>query len=246
MENRFVKLACLRSHKAFSLLELLLGLLIFSIVSASIYSVFWSGIRLDKRSKSQNRIFREARWTFMLMEKELGNSLLYDFSNSYPDTVSFVGETDRIAFLASNDGKMKVIKYYLQPASETNIFQVIIGNVYSKNVTVRNESSDSLKTSYLMREEISFSDFLNDNTDKENNKEIIASHIKSDGLRFYFGIADKEDSNNIDWDENWSFKYSPSHIKIEIDFLSEGKEEIVKTFTKKILIPSGFLGVHEK
>ena len=103
----------MQKTKAFTLVELLLGLTIFSVIGLCVYSVFSGGIRLSGASERQGKIYREARLSFSLMAKEIENMLPYDFSNSYQDKNAFLGEEKQITFLIGNDDGLKAVSYYI-------------------------------------------------------------------------------------------------------------------------------------
>ena len=121
-------------NSAFTLIELLLGLSIFSVVSLCLYASFSTGIHLSRRSEKNNKIYREIRWALEQMSLDLENAVFYDFSNSYPGKLSFIGEDEKISFLLPSDEGLKVVSYYHMKPSESKIHQTLIGKTYSKNV----------------------------------------------------------------------------------------------------------------
>ena len=231
-------------QEAFTLVELLLGLVIFSIISMSIYGVFWGGIKLDSRAETQNQVFREVRMTFDLIEKELENMIFYDFSESHSERSSFSGEINRITFLTSGNDGVNAVSYYLEDPQAGVIVKTLLGDTYTKNVNVRNQIIESERANCLIREEKGLKEFLGSTSSDSDLVEIIAMHVKESGLRFYYGTS-QEEQDEVIWQERWDFDYLPSHIKVEIDFLLGGKTKTIKTFEKKIIVPSGFLGIEE-
>ncbi len=89
-----------KNKNAFTLIELILGLSIFSIISLCLYGVFSGGIQVNRKSKNQNDFYREIRMSFSLMEKELENMVSYGFSAArYEDKSSFMGSDNQISFI---------------------------------------------------------------------------------------------------------------------------------------------------
>jgi len=228
-------------RNGFTLIELLLGLTIFAIVSLCIYGTFWGGIKVDNSAEQQNKIYREVRWSFDVMSKELENMLLYNFSNSYPEKSSFSGSENRVQFVVGSSDGLKVVSYYLVDPEDDQVFKVVMGDVFSKNIRVDTGSRSDIRINYLVREEIDFIDFLNE-ASGDVETEIIAMSVKEDGLKFSYGFVQGEESSDFAWEDEWQNKYTPSHVKITIDFVSSGKNQIVKSLSKELLIPSGFLG----
>ena len=234
-----------RLQKSFTLIELLLGLVIFSIISLTLYSVFSAGVRLNHGSAKQAQILREARWSLELMHKEIENMAAYDFSSSYPEKTALIGGNDKISFIKESTKGLEVISYYLVSGNDGYVHQEIIGSTYSKNVSVLLKNENAADTDYLIRKKTSLVDYLVDDS-KLCEHEIIASNIKKGGLRFYYGYHDGELSDNISWGENWGSKYIPAMVRIEIDFNSGGKDKRILTLTKDVFIPAGEFGTMDE
>jgi type II secretion system protein J len=232
--------------EGFTLVELLLGLIIFSLVSVAVYSVFWGGIRLDYQSEVQNEVLREVRLAFDLLARELENMLFYDFSSSYPEKVSFQAKPGEIMLLSSENDELKVISYFLEDPNDSEIVGTVMGGRYAKNIKIETVEKEEAKEFYLVRTEQAFVDYLSDKPPVDKKQEVIATHLKENGLRFSFGIADSEESEEVTWSESWGFSYLPSYVKIEMDFILSGESGSVKTFSKKILIPVGFVGSRDE
>lgn len=230
----------------FTLIELLLGLTLFSLVLLTLYSTFYSGIRLSRQTDRQGNVYREARWALTLIERELENMVGYDYSGSYEGKYPFMSSDGRFSFILASPQGLKVITYYVLRPDEGDIFKVIIGETYAKNVsTVVSQESASKKEAYLIREEKTWTDFINDTQGEDAQKEIIAGHLTEDGLRISFGYSVGEDSKETQWKESWDGNYIPSMVKIEMDFILPGEDGKTVTLTKDVLIPSGFLGADE-
>ncbi len=84
-----------KNNHAFTLIELLLGLSIFALIALSVYSVFWGGMRMTRKAKHLNPIYREMRLALDLLSVELENMVPYDFSGSTPQ--KFASTTPLVA-----------------------------------------------------------------------------------------------------------------------------------------------------
>lgn len=229
----------------FTLIEFLLGVMIFSIIALSIYGTFSGGINLTRRSDGQNEIYREARWTFEWMAKDLENAVYYDFSKSYPDQAAFVGAEDKISFILPAEDGLRVVSYYLVLPDEGQVFKTVVGSVQKKNTAILSNYREGSSVYYLVREERNFIDFLAGNPeepDESETLEIIATNVAEDGLRFSYGYAEGEEEKVFSWQEEWSLTYVPSGVRVEIDFLPKNEKANTLTLNRDVLIPSGYWG----
>ncbi len=226
------------------MLELLLGIGIFSIIILAVYSVFWSGTRLSYYSNQQGKLYREMRWTLSLMNDELENAVPYDFTNSYPDKKSFIGEHNQITFLNATDKGLRVISYHLESSSNDKVHRVLIGQTYTKNVNINLTNEPGRTTYCLVREEKSFLDFVNGVSDENTETEIIGSRVQQDGLQIFYGVSKDKDKSITTWENEWKGKGIPAQVRLEVDFSIpvQGNENLAMTFSKDIFIPPGSLG----
>lgn len=241
MKPRILKI---NSSFGFTLLEVLLGIGIFSIVIVALYSVFWSGTRLSYYSNQQGKLYREVRWLLSLLGDELENTVHYDFSSSYPDKKAFVGEHEKITFLNSSDKGLRAVSYHLETSSSDKVHRVLIGRTYTKNVDIHLTSQSDGATYYLVREEKPFLDFVDDITDENTETEIVASQIEPNGLKFFYGVNEGQGNAQVSWSEEWDREGIPAQVRAEVTFLipNDGDKNTAVTFDKSIFIPHGILG----
>ena len=158
-----------RSILGFTLLEVLLGLTIFGMIAACVYSTFAGGIRLSRSAERQGKVYREARWALDVISKDLENMIPYDFSNSYKDRQAFEGSEDKITFFLPGKDGLRVVSYFLASDDPGAIYKIIIGRTYSKNVTVTNQDqAGGIRVDTLIRKERSFADYLNGDQDRKS------------------------------------------------------------------------------
>lgn len=229
-------------QNGFTLIEVLLGISIFSIIAMAVYGTFSGGIRVSHHAGIKNQIYREARWTFDLMARELENMVPYDFSNSYTDRTAFMGSSDEIKFILPTGDGLKVITYALLEPEWGSVHQVIIGRTYQKNVDIISDSGAEEEIDFLVRREMDFADYLAGNTDQK--EEIISSHVQRGSLEFQFGYYNQE-TNERFWEDTWQNNYIPSNILIKINFVSDSDNSEVIKLQRKVLVSSGFWGVRE-
>ncbi len=101
------------SKKSFTLIELLITVTIFSVVSIVIYSTFDSGMRIWHRIEKFNladirnimkmeKLNRELRQAFVFKEKD----------------IAFLGKKDQVKFSVVIDSEVNEVAYFFDPASK--------------------------------------------------------------------------------------------------------------------------------
>ncbi|MBM3251331.1 MAG: prepilin-type N-terminal cleavage/methylation domain-containing protein, partial [Candidatus Omnitrophica bacterium] len=163
-----------KSLKGFTLIEILIVLTIFSVVALSLYSTFFSGTSVWRRSEDLNRIYQEARWSLDTIANELRNAVILDYSNIYPDFVVFEGGSDKISFLGITDDGIKKISYFLE-----------------------NENSGHV----LKRREIAFIDSLL-GLESEKSTEVFSDLACEGGLKFSYAYGSNDSGEDISWQDN--------------------------------------------
>jgi len=239
-----------KKSKGFTMIELILGLMLFSMISMTLFSVYASGMRLSRDSQKNDSIYREARWTLLLMTNELENIISYTFANSYPEKTSFSGEANQLGFVLPTQDGLKYVSYYLVPESHEYVHKVIVGDTYKKNVDVYLSNTVEDEHFYLIRQESPFIDFLA-GEEKEGETEIIATQLKRNGLKLEYGYLENEASTKSSWKGIWNFSGIPMNVRISLQFTNENKskdnneiEDLI--FTKEIYIPQGSQGDFEE
>ncbi len=230
----------------FTLLEVLLGLTVFAVIAVSLYSTFSSALQLQRRAQLLNRTYREANWSLGRIAKDLENMRPYDFTGSYSDKAAFVGKRDRLMLLSATEHGLKVVSYYIALPEDAHIHSVVIGKKMSKNeaVTFR-RTQEAEKAAFLVREVSDFADFLSDRVDEESRDiEILSSRILTDGLKFRYAYEPSGTDQAIDWREEWTKKYTPAGVQVEMTLLSLAGTRM--PFARDVFIPTGAWGTGEK
>ncbi len=231
--------------KGFTLVEMLLGFLIFSIIAVTAYSIFHSGLILSKRSDDKNAIFREMAWSLDTLAKDLENMVAYDFSNSYSDRTSFTGTSGTLSLiLPTNDG-LKEIVYSLKKEDLGSIYKVIIGaSSRAPSSIVSRYTEKSAAVSSLTREEKPLIDDLA--SLGEGQEEVLSPHIEEGSLKFSYAYIEGKDENaKLVWRDKWDLNYLPSGVKVNLTFVKPVTQESA-AIERDIYIASGYLGEEEE
>ena len=224
----------MKNKRAFTLLDVLLGLLIMSVVMTSIYALFSVSIRLFQKAKKAGEVYQEARWVFMQITQDIENMRPYDFSGSYPGKLDFSGDSGGISFIRSSGGELKVIRYYLMLPERDKVHQVV---VLDKDAALKSIVVSSDEEVYeLIREEQSLKDYLQPENESSAVRNVWSSGIRKDGLKFLFGKVDYEGGGALIWESRWESSSWPVMLRIEMG--PWARQEVV--LAKSVFIPSGF------
>ena len=216
--------AILKSTKrflsAFTLIEILIGLTIFSIISMSLYSTFFSGTSIWKRSEDVNRLHQEARWSLDTISKELRNAIVFNYGDVDSDFSFFNGATDSISFLISTDDGIKKVSYFLA-------------------------DNENQKKS-LKREENDLIDSLQASSG-EALIETFSSLVAEEGLKFSYAYSMAGAEDEIGWNNAWEgWERLPRGIRISLVLQNPRNQNIKTTFSKTVFIPTGDVGAQEE
>ena len=142
-----------KNNYGFTLIEMLLGVIIFSIIAVTVYATFSSGMQLNRRAEHVNTIAREVRWVFDNLTEDLENARFYDFSKSYPDKIAFQGKSDRMDFLLAGPDGLRVVSYYLDEPDFGRVVKTVVGKRVKKLSSVLSNYTEKSNVRFLVRQE---------------------------------------------------------------------------------------------
>ncbi len=217
------------ARHAFTLIEILLGLTVFSAIALTVYGAFSTGIRVESRARELHEFCREARLAFDLLPRELENAFLYDFSGSdirppFSNKISFQGKPDRVIFLVSGKDGIKAVEYGLGTPDWGTRRKTIIGLHANALKSVVAHAREEAPDECLLRREIPWPAFVR-SSDEGVEEEIIASGIKKGGLKFFYSAKLKEndphgsDELPFQWQDSWDEPGLPAAVRIAMTFL---------------------------
>lgn len=231
------------SRFAFTLIEFLLGLSIFSIIALVLYQTFSSGLAINQRSERVNRIYKEVRWSLDKIAQDLENMIPYDFRNSYPNELAVWGDQDKIFFLAPSVEGIKRVGFFLQPLEAGSVYKTIIGRHHKGKESIVAHYEERVSLNALVREEKSFLESLQDTPTENVLTDILCGHVIEKGLKFSYAYVEGQGENvTIVWKDEWGEWYIPSGVRIEMTFLNPENPKDTMSIRKDIFIPAGFLG----
>ncbi len=222
------------SKSGFTLVELLLGVAIFSIIALTVYSVFFAALKVQRHSIRHEEMVYQMSLALESMARDLENAVGYNFANSYPKIKAFDGSGDKITFIQSSADGLRFVSYYIEKAEQGERHTVKIGEHSDKNVTVTEERSQREDVYQLIRKTQPLVDGLNV-SDQNTETRIVCRHVKPGGLKFAFGSVNP-DSRERFWQSAWSFNVIPALVRID---LSASSTERTVELRKDVLNPSG-------
>ena len=232
-----------RHLRAFTFIETLLGLTIFSIIALSLYSTFSSGMQLSRKSENTNKVYREIRWSLDKISQDLENARPYDFTNSYPQMSAFTGTSDILSFILATETGLKAISYTLQSPESDSIYKTIIRHHASRNASFISRYEEKYSLKLFVREESSLLDYLQPAVEKKVERDILSPNIKEGGLKFSYAYLQGEGENaKVIWKDSWKEKQIPAKVRVEIIFIKSDKSQEPLVVKKDIFIPTGFFG----
>ncbi len=108
--------------KGFTLLELLIGMAVFAIVAASVYSSLYMGVRVWKQEENKDQTMQEAVLSLKIMERALRCAFL----NPENEKIEFKGSGERIDFFSTSpEGDIEKISFYLQRNDDDSFFSLL-------------------------------------------------------------------------------------------------------------------------
>jgi prepilin-type N-terminal cleavage/methylation domain-containing protein len=232
----------MNSQKGFTLLELLLGLLIFSIIGTIVYSVFAGGILISRRSEGRGVVFRDGRTALELLARELEN--MVDYRGPLPEDHpgAFDGREDGISFLLPTGRGLRRVRYFLEEPAATRIHETVIGRRTARNVNLVFHESKSGRLRYLVREE---DDFFPDGADGVAQKQVILTAVKPDGLKFRFGYVEGMETKTYLWKNQWGRDGIPANVRVELTLADADDNDREFFLDYNILVPHGRQGSDE-
>jgi prepilin-type N-terminal cleavage/methylation domain-containing protein len=228
----------IKNSTGFTMIELLLGLTLFSLMAATLYGTYAGSMKIHRRSENLNDVYREARWVYQKIEKDLDAAVEFDFASGYPDLFAFTGEKERVVFLIANRQGLQMIEYSLEDEDYGQITKTVIGQRTSKNqrVDVRvTETQTQVKK--LVRKEWPLIDFLQASRGEPAEVDILSSKVTDGGLEFSFAMREAG-TGNISWESEWAENGLPAGLRVGITFMDQDNKTV--TLNKDVLILKGF------
>ncbi len=197
------------SPRAFTLVEVLLGLAIAAIIGVSVYNLFWSSMKLDERLRHSHDHWMEILLADQAMTRDLDNAVSLDLSGSYPDAAVFEGQAQEFSFMTQTPSGLKHVRYYAGLPPPGGLAYAMIGRVVNHGGSANSGSSPD---EFLLRQESSLADWLNE-TNHDASTQIIAAGLKKGSFNCRFAPFTKNlhtgGAQELNFAESWDEKGLP-------------------------------------
>ena len=195
----------------FTLVELLLGLTISTIIGLSVYNMFWQAMKLDDKMRHVHENYTEVLMADHALSHDLENAIKLDFSGSYPDLRIFDGQKTEFSFLTQTPKGIKRVRYY-SGLLDGAVAKSMIGRVVNESSHATGEPKGSLPIEFLLRQESSLPDWLNEMTNNTSTQ-IVAAGFKKESFNCQYASFSKDlhtvGSKAIDYTDTWDKKGLP-------------------------------------
>lgn len=202
--------------KAFTLIELLIAISIFAVVAVALYSTFFAGISIWRRSSAGGDIYQEVKFTLDDITKDLRNIVyctkdeesMYAFSGGAQEITFFTLEAPFVREGEPRKELVKVVYKYDQEKDEL--------------IRMRAEKSTGFDV-------------------EKSEREALLKNMKE--LKFEYSYFSGDEDEPYLWQEEWEDDEAriPRGVRLTFRVKTEKEAEPLE-FTKTIFVPIGVLG----
>jgi prepilin-type N-terminal cleavage/methylation domain-containing protein len=140
--------------KGFTLLELLIGITIFAMISGAVYTSLYLGIKVYKHQQQADSGIQEAMLCFQVLEKILFSTYI----SPEDENIIFQGSLEKMDFFRiNNDRQLESVSFYLDSSGSEDSFDFLVARKKylgsstepEESVEVINSSVRGLQFSYF-------------------------------------------------------------------------------------------------
>jgi len=208
-----------RNKAGFTLIELFIAISIFSVVAIALYSTFFAGISVWKRSGESENIYQSVKFLLDDMAKDLKNVIYY--TKDAESIFGFLGKNDEIVFITLEDTSQA------GDTPQKELVKVVyrFDGEQDELIRIKAEKSSGFSA-------------------EKAEKEVLLKGIKDFKFEYCYDSGD-EDEPYL-WKEEWEDEDSRIPRGVRVSFLIKTeKEKKELKFTKTMFVPIGVLGEEE-
>lgn len=224
---------------AFTLVELLLGLAVAAIIGMAVYNMFWSSMKLDDKMRRVHETYMEVLMADQSMTHDLENAISLDFSDSYPDSRVFEGQKTEFTFLTQTPKGIKRVRYYSGFLDRWSMTKRMIGRVVNPSNTDAYYSNESSPVEFLVRQESSLADWLNE-TGTNTTSQVVAAGLKKGTFQCQYApfVKDLHTSGpkGIVYSDSWEAKELPMGVCCHFVLYDPKKPQAGTVFKRNIFL----------
>lgn len=224
-----------RTISGLSLLELVLGLGIFTAMAGSVYLIYTNAVRIESESRRLSDWSSESFWVLKAIEEDLGNMVPYRYleNNAGEERSLFAGTEGTITFVAETSEGLQWVSYRMEAEEAGTIRQTLIGRRQQKNEDqVLSEERIERSRQILTRKTASFKGV--DVTDQDwTSSEIMTKNAQD----LQFSYAGNVEGSELAWMDQWREPGAPAAVRVVLGLGHEHSPGL--RLTKDILVPIG-------
>ena len=198
--------------RSFTLIELLLGLLIFAVVSCGLYGVFYGALRFDQRARGWHTLSRDSRLALDMLARDLENALPYPQIVD-GEVIAFEGRSSWIAFYVPEVTGLRRVEYYAGDLLFKH--KVRMRHLSSVRETFDADGKAVQPAQYLLRRSQALPDFWQRKKDAAELMGIVGG-LAPGGVTFRFGR--KSESGNVTFEDKWKSDRLPEVVRVQCVF----------------------------
>ncbi len=205
---------------AFTFIELLIAVSIFAVVAIALYSTFFAGIMVWKRSGEGGGLYQDVKFTFDYINRDLKNAVTY--TTDEESALVFSGTASEVSFVTLEPSFLE------NGMAGRELISVSYGLEEEEGQLTRRAAGISLGL----------------DTEKAE-KEILLKGVEDFKFEYCYDSGD-EDEPYL-WKEEWEHEGMKVPRGIRLSFLikSEKGGKGASEFSKIIFVPTGVLGEKE-
>ena len=146
---------------------------------------------------------------------DLENAISLDLSASYPGSAVFDGQKTEVSFLTQTPKGIKRVRYFSGLPGQWNITKTMIGRVTNPSKRTTEYSYNSLPIEFLLRQESSLADWLNE-TANDTSIQIVAAGLKKGSFSCRYAPFVKDlhtaGAKGIVYGDTWDEKGLPMSV----------------------------------
>ena len=172
------------------------------------------------------------------LSHDLENAINLDFSGSYSDAKNFEGQKTEFSFLTRTPMGIKRVRYY-SGLLEGGVAKSMIGRVINPSSNTTTNLKGSLPIEFLLRQESSLADWLNETTN-DTSTQIVAAGFKKESFNCQYAAFTKDlhavGSSGIVYTDTWDNKGLPLAVRCGFVLYDPQKPEEGLLFKRDIFL----------
>ncbi len=216
--------------RGFTLVEVLMGIMIFGILSTTVYGVFANAVRLNRQAQNLESLFRDAHGIIDTLSLDLENMVSYktQLGSSFRQEVivreatqknvtvtqrdifglteddqldrSFIGQEQSLSLVVAGDNGLREIAYYLEPPEQNRIYQVMVNRAQRASAAGTSWSDQQAEDWVFIVREERPFPYQDLDTAQDVQKQILGTHILKNSLLFSYAGRESIDAKE---DPEW-------------------------------------------